>query len=251
MATIVGVHGAFHQLWGPWEVWNRWAPAIRDGLWQVGVDFDVDEIRMAFYGDIFRADVDEGRPSDEELLDIARDAGLAEAIEELAGPGGLDLIASAVGKQSLRQTINQLGRYFADDDLRSRVRARIEDAVGEDTRIVIAHSMGTVVAYETLCEHPEWSVETLLTIGSPLGSDWVFHGLRPAPVERVGAWPGSIVRWANVASVGDRAVEEPHLANRFGDRVVDLAVDNGHRAHDAEPYLNAATTGRALADALE
>ncbi|MGI9645711.1 MAG: hypothetical protein ACR2O6_10420, partial [Ilumatobacteraceae bacterium] len=105
MARIVGVHGAFHQLWGPWEVWNRWAPAIRDGLWHAGGDLDPAELQMAFYGDIFRANVDDGRPSDEELLEIARDAGLTESIEELAGPDGLEVIANAVGKQSLRQMI--------------------------------------------------------------------------------------------------------------------------------------------------
>jgi len=250
VATIVGVHGAFHQLWGPWEIWNRWAPAIRDGLWQAGADLDPDEIRMAFYGDIFRVNIDEGRPSDEELLAIARDAGLTEAIEELAGPDGLEVIANAVGKQSLRQMINQLGRYFADDDLRTRVRARLEAVIDADTRVVVAHSMGTVVAYEALVEHPEWPVETLFTIGSPLGNDWVFDGLRPAPVAGIGTWPGSINRWVNVASVGDQAIDEPRLANRFGDGVTDLGVDNGHRAHDAEPYLNAPTPGRALADAL-
>ncbi len=251
MATIVGVHGAFHQLWGPSAVWQRWAPAIRDGLWQAGADIDPSEIRMAFYGDIFRANVDDGRPSDDELLGIAREIGLTEAIEELAGPDGLEVIANAAGKQSLRQMINQLGRYFADDDLRRRVRARVEDVVADDTRMVIAHSMGTVVAYETLAAHPEWGVETLVTIGSPLGNDWVFQGLRPAPVGGTGAWPGSIARWINVASVGDMAIDEPRLANRFGDGVTDLGVDNGHRAHDAEPYLNAPTTGRAIAAALD
>jgi pimeloyl-ACP methyl ester carboxylesterase len=205
---------------------------------------------MAFYGDIFRANIEEGRPSDEELLEIAREAGLTEAIEELAGPGGLEVIAKAVGKQSLRQMINQLGRYFADGDLRALVRSRLEAVVDSDTRVIVAHSMGTVVAYEALAAHPEWQVQTLLTIGSPLGNDWVFTGLRPAPAGGMGKWPGPITSWVNVASVGDPAIDEPRLANRFGNRVTDLGVDNGHRAHDAEPYLNAPVTGRALAAAL-
>ena len=205
---------------------------------------------MAFYGDIFRPTVDGGRPSDEELLEIAQEAGLTEAFEALAGPDGLDIIAKAVGKQSLRQMINQLGRYFADDHLRATVRGRLESVVADDTRVVIAHSMGTVVAYEALAAHPEWNVETLLTIGSPLGNDWVFHNLQPAPAQSQGQWPGSVRRWINVASIGDQAVEEPRLANRFGPGVADFGVDNGHRAHDPEPYLNAPTTGRALAAAL-
>jgi hypothetical protein len=251
MATIVGVHGAFHQLWGPHEVAGRWVPAIRDGLWQADASIDPDDIAIAFYGDVFRANVSDGRPSDEELLHVAKDAGLTDVVEALAGPDGLEAIAEAVGKQTLRQLVNQLGRYFADEELRAVVRGRIEAVITPETRVIIAHSMGTVVAYETLCDHPEWAVETLITIGSPLGGGWVFGQLQPSPVDGVGAWPGSITQWVNVASVGDQACEEPKLANRFGDRVVDLGVDNGHRAHDPEPYLNAPTTGRALATALE
>lgn len=250
MTTIVGVHGAFHQLWGPHEVAARWIPAIRDGLWHAGATIDPDDVSIAFYGDLFRANATDGRPTDEELLNVAQDAGLTDVIEAIAGPDGLEVIAQAVGKQTLRQLINQLGRYFTTDELRARVQGRLEAVVTEQTRVIIAHSMGTVVAYETLCRHPEWPVETLITIGSPLGGDWLFGHLRPMPVDGVGAWPGSIGHWCNVASVGDRACEEPELANRFGPRVVDRRVDNGHRAHDPEPYLNAPATGRLLAEAL-
>lgn len=250
MARIVGVHGAFHQLWGPHQVASRWVPAIRDGLWHEGVDLSPDDVEIAFYGDLFRSNVSDGRPSDEELLSVAQDAGLTETIEELAGPDGLEVIAKAVGKQSLRQLINQLGRYFADENLRAVIRGRVESLVGPDTRVVIAHSMGTVVAYETLHAHPEWDLDALITIGSPLGGDWVFSHLHPAPVDGLGSRPQAVRQWINIASVGDEACKEPHLATRFGDDVVDLGVDNGHRAHDAEPYLNAPMTGRALASIL-
>jgi hypothetical protein len=40
------------------------------------------------------------------------------------------------------------------------------------------------------------------------------------------------------------------LTERFGDRVEEVLVDNGHRAHAPEPYLNSAATGAALAAAL-
>jgi hypothetical protein len=63
-------------------------------------------------------------------------------------------------------------------------------------------------------------------------------------------WPGSVQRWVNVAAVGDRAAAISRLADVYGDRVEDVLVDNGHRAHDPEPYLNAAATGAAIATAL-
>lgn len=55
----------------------------------------------------------------------------------------------------------------------------------------------------------------------------------------------------NVAAVGDTACGVAQLATRFGDRVEDRLVDNGHRAHDPEPYLNAHATGEAVATGLQ
>ena len=56
MSRIVGVHGAFHQLWGPHEVAARWVPALQDGLWRVGRSVDPNDVSICFYGDLFRRD---------------------------------------------------------------------------------------------------------------------------------------------------------------------------------------------------
>jgi hypothetical protein len=53
----------------------------------------------------------------------------------------------------------------------------------------------------------------------------------------------------NVRAIGDKAAAVP-LREKFGERVEDVLVDNGHRAHAPEPYLNAAVTGAAVAAAL-
>jgi hypothetical protein len=87
-------------------------------------------------------------------------------------------------------------------------------------------------------------------MGSPLATPFAFDQLTPAPVDGVGAWPGSVRSWTNIVAVGDPACGGKGLSGKFGDRVVDHTVDNGHRAHDPEPYLNAAVTGAAIADAL-
>ena len=92
MATIVGVHGAFHQLWGPHEVANRWIPAIRDGLWHVSSTIDPDEIDIAFYGDVFRPNVVDGRPTDEDLLTVSRDAGLTLSLIHISEPKRLGML---------------------------------------------------------------------------------------------------------------------------------------------------------------
>ena len=64
----------------------------------------------------------------------------------------------------------------------------------------------------------------------------------------VGIWVATIIG-VNVRAVGDKAAAVA-LGEKFGPRVEDVLVDNGHRAHAPEPYLNAAVTGAAIADAL-
>jgi pimeloyl-ACP methyl ester carboxylesterase len=134
-------------------------------------------------------------------------------------------------------------------DLRDRVRARAEPVINDDTRVIVAHSLGTLVSYMGLCNHPDWRVHTFVTMGSPLASPMMFDQLDPPPVDGVGQWPGSIERWVNIRAVGDKAAAIG-LTEKFGPRVEEVMVDNGHRAHDPEPYLNSVATGAAIAAAL-
>jgi pimeloyl-ACP methyl ester carboxylesterase len=205
---------------------------------------------VAFYGDVFRPDVAAGRPDRDELIEIARRSGLLEVVEEHYGAGGMEALGEEIGREVLKQLVHQLGRYFADDEIRRVIRSRLSAVVTDDTRVIVAHSMGTVVAYEELAAHPDWGVHTLVTLGSPLGGEFVFPHLDPEPVNGVGAWPGSAVAWTNVVALDDTVVRVRELAARFGSGVNDILIDNGHRAHDAEPYLNALATGRAIAAAL-
>ena len=136
-----------------------------------------------------------------------------------------------------------------EPDLRDRIRGRLEAVVDEDTRVIVAHSLGTVLTYMALCNHPDWSVDTFVTLGSPLAAPMTAGLLDPQPADGPGHWPGPVRRWVNVRAVGDKAAALP-LAGRFGPKVEDVLVDNGHRAHAPEPYLNADVTGEAVAAAL-
>lgn len=121
--------------------------------------------------------------------------------------------------------------------------------VDSSTRVLVAHSLGTLLSYMALSNHPQWPIRTFVTLGSPLASPMMFAQLEPTPVDGQGQWPGSIERCVNVRAVGDKAAAIA-LADKFGPRVEDVLVDNGHRAHAPEPYLNAAVTGAAVAAAL-
>lgn len=247
MSRVVLVHGAFNELWGPHEILGRWYPALRDGLWHHGVDLSLDDVGMVFYGDLLRLDPDAGDMPDPS--DLAAKAGLVDVINQIPGAGGVASIAHAVGQAANDKLIDQAGRFLAAGDVREAIRDRMDAQLDERTELVIAHSLGTLVSYEVLVGRPELS-PALITMGSPLATSFVFGQLNPKPVDGRGAWPGGVRSWTNIAAVGDAACGGSGLASHFGDGVQDHMVDNGHRAHDPEPYLNAKVTGAAVAAAL-
>jgi pimeloyl-ACP methyl ester carboxylesterase len=121
-----------------------------------------------------------------------------------------------------------------------------------DTRVVVAHSLGSVVAYETLAAMPGHSVRALVTLGSPLGiGKLIFDRLEPNPDCGLGAWPGTEdLVWTNVADRGDVVALEKDLRPRFGPRVINTVVHNGAHAHAVSAYLTDKLTGAAIARGL-
>jgi hypothetical protein len=159
---------------------------------------------------------------------------------------------AGLADQAMIADLKQVHAYVADPQVRAEVLARVSSVVESDTRVLIGHSLGSVVAYEALCAHPEWPVHTLVTLGSPLGIRNLIFGarLRPPPEDGVGVWPGATRRWCNIADRGDVVALEKRLASRFGEQVEDLLIYNGASAHSASRYLTAEETGRVLAVAL-
>jgi hypothetical protein len=96
MSRVVVVHGVFHELWGPYEVRQRWLPALRDGLWRHGVTIEDSDVSVGFYGDLFRHAAG-ARPGDEELRRVADGSGLIDVVQEAAGHDTLEALAVRTG----------------------------------------------------------------------------------------------------------------------------------------------------------
>lgn len=136
-----------------------------------------------------------------------------EALDALCG----SRFFGKVSDRLLIFALKQVRRYLTEPELRQAARERLAAEIGEETTVVAAHSLGSVVAYEALCAHPEWPVTDLVTLGSPLGlRGIVFDRLQPSPVNGVGAWPGAVRRWTNIADPGDIVALANVLADRFG-----------------------------------
>ena len=245
MARVLLVHGAFNEFWGPYELKARWLPALRDGLWHHNVEIADADVGVCFYGDLFRREpgTDAGHQ-----LEKSR-AGIAELLTNLAGSDVIAALGQAASSAAFDRIVDMVTIMATTPDLRARMRARAEAMVDDNTRVIVSHSIGTLFAYMALCNHPHWRVHTFVTLGSPLASPLIFERLEPPPIDGKGQWPGSVERWVNVRAVGDKAAAVA-LQEKFGPRVEEVLIDNGHRAHDPEPYLNASATGAAIAAAL-
>jgi hypothetical protein len=92
--------------------------------------------------------------------------------------------------------------YLHDDETRAAVRAGLEEALPTDEPVVlVAHSLGSVVAYDVLrrADPQSRTMPLLLTLGSPLGIEAVRSALEAdGPL----TWP-PVERWVNARDPRD------------------------------------------------
>ena len=146
--------------------------------------------------------------------------------------------------------LTQVRRYQRDDALAERVLARVRDGlVLGSPKIMVGHSLGSIVAYEALCLTADHGVSTLITIGSPLGMKSIRKGLRVAGLDRDPGLPLGVTRWVNVYDPNDPVALAGGLAAHWSE-VTDRTVDNESEPHSATHYLSKKETGEAVVGAL-
>jgi len=286
MSRILCVHGVGQQRNGPQTLHDEWFPALHDGCLLAGEQLSAADVTCVFYGNLFRppgralaagdpmiqpedldefeaellgawwqeaARVDSAVVAPDTRTLAATPRTVQRALRALSGSS----FFAGFADRALLFDLRQVRRYFHEPEVRQAAQQALVAAMSPGVRVVVGHSLGSVVAYETLCAHPEWSGEVLLTLGSPLGiRHLVFDRLQPAPAlgsanGPQGSWPESVGRWVNIADEGDVVALEKDLRPRFGSRVEGYLVSNGATAHDIEPYLTAAETGRVIRQGLD
>jgi hypothetical protein len=169
--------------------------------------------------------------------------------------------------------LRDLQRYVSDDNgiaehtrrmLKIPLRAATE---GRHPLLLIGHSMGSVIAYDTLWEmsHDERDhveIDLFLTMGSPLGQRYMRKRIKGHDVTGRARYPANICHWKNIAAVGDMTAIDPCLQNDFGEMpklglvksFKDKAVYNYFRlegvlnVHAEYGYLVNEETARTVAD---
>ena len=182
-------------------------------------------------------------------------AGVRSAIAALSkvplfGPG----IYSQVQKVN-RTNLWQVTAYVNNiEGAKDSILERFGQVIGPDTRIVIAHSLGTVVAYEAIGRFG-LDLDLFLTTGSPLGLDRVIFPKLIPPA----SFPPGVKRWVNVADHDDFVAADPCLTDRFPDPsgqrgIEDIQVRNNGpfvRHHDITEYLSHDDVRAVVWDALD
>lgn len=284
MARIVVVHGIGQQTEGGLTLHARFFPALEEGVVRAGGSVQPDDVVFASYGDFFREqaevlspvpyfdarDVEEGYESELLLAWWRR----AAEVDSRVVPPDAEVLArtpvwasralaalsrsrflAGVGDRLFIGNLKQVHRYFADPALRTEIRDAVAACIAADTSVVVAHSLGSVVAYEVLCALPESAGLSFVTLGSPLGlPNLVFDRLQPQPRPRGdgvrGHWPAPARAWTNIADAGDVVAAVEDLRPLFGDEVRQIRVHNSSYAHDMRPYLTERMTGEAIVAGL-
>lgn len=279
MSTILLIHGIGQQVLGPDLLHAHWHPALQSGVRLAGgPEIPPQDLSCPFYGDLFRPSgraagdppydaSDVVAPEEAQLLDLwwraaaeQNDSPTPDGSTRLRTPQLVQRALNAlshsrffagIAERSLIFDLKQVHLYLHNPEIRAAVQSRVAAQVTSETRLVIGHSLGSVVAYEALCAHPEWNIQHLITLGSPLGiANLIFDKLQPPPQNGKGIWPPSLESWINIADQGDVVALVKNLQPSFGARLTDLRIHNGSKAHDASPYLTAKETGAAVAAAL-
>jgi hypothetical protein len=146
-----------------------------------------------------------------------------------------------IADEILAAKLNDLALYYSDPSKRKALRDKLARAVRESAGrriMVIAHSMGSIVAYDVLRllgrEDPGLRIAHFVTIGSPLGLPHVKY--RIYQENDLVRTPSIVERWTNFADRHDVVAVDTHLADDFepndrGVRVQDDLVLNGYRAN--------------------
>jgi len=171
-------------------------------------------------------------------------------------------------------TVNELRPYFENSqNIAYHIREQLKKVIrpmldNNEAVLVIGHSMGSIIAYDAFWElsHIEHRKDKLdfLSLGSPLGMNFVQHRLLGSNERDIRKYPGIIRRWINIASVGDITALDRHFNDDFHPMqelgIIESIEDHtdgiynffhneeGLNCHRSYGYLVNPATGKVIAD---
>lgn len=287
MALVVGLHGILQEQKGRHQLEPVWQQGLADGVdAAAGRSAAIPSLEVCFYGRLFlpasalgvRQTPGKGEDLDDALNAPVEDddqAFLEDVVSQVEASSESSELPPGKGAPPVPEVLQPLARrlsrrfkgsltlqflsvlrqvkiYLDDDAMADQIRATFLTHVHETRpRVVIAHSLGSVVAVDALSLNPDTSVRTLITVGSPLGMRAVQERLR-RPTAAAGnpvAFPGNVSRWVNVFDPADPVAVAGGLS-RIWPMVEDYTVGNGKDPHGILRYLGKPITGQVILDGV-
>lgn len=155
-------------------------------------------------------------------------------------------------------TADDIAKQTAGDSVREQICGHLAELLRKHRHrkiLLIAHSMGSIIAYDVLTRYvPDVEIDTLITIGSPLGLPIIRSRIGAEMTDASGKAPvlktpeNIRTRWLNMADLRDKIalfynLEDDFKANDAGVTVSDQAVFNNYtykgekNPHKAFGYL--------------
>ncbi|HNP37919.1 MAG TPA: hypothetical protein PKK10_18910 [Woeseiaceae bacterium] len=185
----------------------------------------------------------------------------------------LPFLIPHLASEKMAVHLHDLARYTENrdgvaDHVRDMLKLRLRAAAEMERPILlVAHSMGSVIALDSLwqlsqLENASVRVDTLLTMGSPLGQRYLRKRLLGHAETGSDRYPTNIRHWINLAAVGDLTAIDPSLSDDFAEMrdlqllesIDDLSLYNYFRlngqlnVHSEYGYLVNEVTGSVVAD---
>lgn len=200
-------------------------------------------------------------------MSLLRGLGVEEAGTRGVGKKVLPLpgfLRKPISRAFLETFVADSAAYFFRDGMRAKIRKRLADQLRfpkDQAVTIVAHSQGSIVAYEVLSalETESLALDALVTIGSPLGIREVQDFLDPDSLDI----PAVVERWHNFADPLDPVALDKGLAGDFtaippasttiqNDVIVNSGTRrlSGFNPHSAVGYLAHPNVRRVVADAM-
>lgn len=138
--------------------------------------------------------------------------------------------------------------YDSPEGRREQIQTRLlKELEGEEEVVIVSHSLGTLIAYDVLSELADAiKVPMFVTIGSPLGIEFVQANVRNRMGVKNLSKPWCVRKWYNFADPLDVVAADKSVADEYsGGGIRDFLVDNpermstrGYGPHNIAGYLS-------------
>lgn len=199
------------------------------------------DLRVAYYAHLLHPDCGPTVEEDPAMLEPAEQRllvdwvtllhpALAESPAEKRPREAGDWLARGFGAATRLFALTfcrELHAYLSSAEARAAAQRAVADAIADfKPDVLVAHSLGGIVAYESLWAHQEHDVDLLVTLGTPLAMPRVvLDRLQPLGKR---ARPPRVARWVNLADVDDiLAVPAGGVSRQFARVDADVPITAG------------------------